>query len=127
MFTVIALTGAAIAIDAAARQLLADVKLAMKRADLSQDFVCRVTGVPLQRLSDQLNGKTPFTAFWRFATQEMRDTGFWLEFVDIQAARVNRELVRVDLGALISKLDAFVGGKPMVKAALPSMHKEQAS
>lgn len=128
MITVTLLTvGAALAIDAAARELVADVRLAMKRADLTLDFVSRVTGVPPQRLSDQLNGKVPFTGFWRFWVGEMRDTDFRPEFLEIQAERVNRLLVRVDLGALIAKLDQLVGSKPMVKAALPSAQKEQAS
>lgn len=131
MITVITLTGvgigAALAIDAAALVLVADVRLAMKRADLSLDFVSRVTGIPPQRLSDQLNGKTPFTGFWRFATREMRETDFWTEFIEIQADRVNRVVVRADVGALISKLDSLVGPKPMAKADLPVQQKRQAS
>ena len=116
MFTVIALLGAALAIDAL---LAADAKLAMKRADLTLDYVSRVTSVPLSRLSDQLNGKTPFTSFWRFFAGEMRDTDFRLEFLDIQAARVDRFLAPRDLGALITGVQALVGHKRMAKADLP--------
>lgn len=52
-----AVCGAAV-IDHAARELAADARLAMKRADLTLDYVARATGVPHSRLSDQLNGKT---------------------------------------------------------------------
>lgn len=108
LFTMVTI-GAVLAIDRAARDLVADVRLAMKRADLSVDFVSRCTGVPPSRLSDQLNGKTPFTAFWRFGTAEMRETDFWVEFLELQAERVDRMLVSRDLGTLVAKVEAMVG------------------
>ena len=116
-------------VDEAAKQLAADVKLAMKRADLSLDYISRVLSVPVSRLSDQLNGKTPFTFFWRFSHREIRDlTEFWPEFMDIQADRMNRLLVRADLGRLIARLDESLAACPkrMVKAALPVQQKAEA-
>lgn len=117
-----AVTAAALAIDHAARELVGDVRLAMKRADLSLDFVSRVTGVPPQRLSDQLNGKTPFTAFWRFTAREIRESGFWLELVALRAARVDRYVVNREIGHLIERVEELVGQKPMARmtpASLP--------
>jgi hypothetical protein len=50
-------SAAALAIDASAKCLVADVRLAMKRADLSLDWVARTIQVPVPKLSDQLNGR----------------------------------------------------------------------
>lgn len=119
MFTVIAILSAAIAIDAV---LAADAKLAMKRADLTLDYVSRVTLVPVQRLSDQLNGKTPFTCLWRFFTGEMRETDFALEFYEIQLQRADAVIVRGErLTSLLLRLDLLLGTTPkqMAKADLP--------
>lgn len=129
MITVMLLAGGAtVVLDRASRQLVADVRLAMKRADLSLDYVSRVTGIPPSRLSDQLNGKTPFTGFWRFWVGEMRDTDFRIEFLELQAGHVDRLLVRVDLGALIQRLDELVTSTRMAKANLTAPEqKEQAS
>lgn len=100
--------GVPIVIDQAARDLAADAKLAMKRADLTLDFVSRVTRVPLSRLSDQLNGKTPFTSLWRFyAFEEMRQTDWRVEFGELQADRIQRLLVSADFRELLSKVDAL--------------------
>jgi hypothetical protein len=127
VITVIVLLGAALAIDQAARDLVGDVRLAMKRADLSLDYVSRVTGVPIQRLSDQLNAKTPFTSFWRFFVGEMRDTDFQLEFLSLQAARVDRMVVRCDLGQLIAKVELMTAGvKRMAKVEM-AVREEVAS
>lgn len=82
-----ALLGVVAAIDAA---LARSVRLAMKRADLTLDYVSRVTGIPIQRLSDQLNGKTPFTGFCRFFSGEMRETDFLEEWLAIVADGVGR-------------------------------------
>jgi hypothetical protein len=49
-------SAAALAIDASAKCLVADVRLAMKRADLSLDWVARTIQVPVPKLSDQ-NGR----------------------------------------------------------------------
>jgi hypothetical protein len=106
VFTVMVLLGATLAIDSVGLQLVADIKLALKRADLSLDYVSRVTGVPIQRLSDQLNGKTPCTSLWRLlAAPEMQDTDFRLEFLDIQARRMDRALVAVDLSRLLAGVE----------------------
>lgn len=95
--------GATLAIDSAGLQLVADIKLALKRADLSLDYVSRVTGVPIQRLSDQLNGKTPCTSLWRLlVAPEMRDTDFRVEFLTIQAQRIDRAVVAMDLSRLLT-------------------------
>ena len=126
MYTVIIVLGAAIAIDAV---LAADAKLAMKRADLTLDYVSRVTGVPLQRLSDQLNGKTPFTSFWRLFTGEMRETDFLSEFLDIQATRIDAVMVRGEkLAGLVLRMDFLLGStpKPMAKAELAVPQKKEA-
>lgn len=133
MITLLAvLVGGAIVIDQAALLLIADVKLAMKRADLSLDWVARTIRVPGPKLSDQLNGKAPFTAFWRFGIGEMRATDFWLEFSELQLGRVGRVSVPRDLGALLDKVnqlaDRFGPVKPrMAKADLPDAQKVKAS
>lgn len=111
--------GSALVIDAAARELVADVRLAMKRADLTLDYVACVTKVPYQRLSDQLNAKTPFTSFWRFTCREIKETRFWPEFLKLQEERFGYEQVSRDLGMLIAKVAELVNHKPvMAKAAL---------
>ena len=106
------LLGAALAIDAA---LAASARLAMKRADLSLDYVSRVTGIPIQRLSDQLNGKTPFTGFWRFFAGEMRETDFLDEWLPLVADGIERIVLPRGVQLL------FVGDatKRMAKADLP--------
>lgn len=111
---------AAYVIDAAARDLVVDVRLAMKRADLSLDYVARATGVPHSRLSDQLNGKTPFTAFWRFTAPDIRDSDFWIEFLTLRVERVDRSVVMRDLGRLVGAVEVLIGHKPMQKMALPA-------
>lgn len=87
------LLAATIAVDAAARKLAAAFRLAMKRADLSLDYVSRVIGVPPNKLSNQLLGKVPFTAAWRFFVGEMRETGFASELLAIFAADLDRALL----------------------------------
>jgi hypothetical protein len=138
VITVALLTSAALAIDHAAIGLLEDVRLAMKRADLTSDWVARSIDVPPQKLSDQLLGKAPFTAWWRFSTAALDGTDFWDEFLDLRAKRRSRALVRTDLWqfiaavrevvlaredmryAVLDAVDAAVSGarKPMAKAAL---------
>lgn len=106
--------GAAMAVDAV---LAADARKAMKRADLTLDFVSRATGVPYSRLSDQLNGKTPFTAFWRFFTGEMLDTDFRAEFLEIQCERLDRVPVPRQLGLLVAGLDELLSTKRVMAKA----------
>ncbi len=124
-----ALLGAAYVIDQAARDLVADVKLAMKRSDLTLDFVSRVIGVPTNKLSDQLNGKLAFTSFWRFTASELREAGFWVELLDIRARRVDRVLMRSDLATLVGLVEQLVQErKHMAKASLSTaMDAEAAS
>ncbi len=113
------------AIDAAAKQLAADVARAMKRADLTQDYVARVLGIPPSKLSLQLSGQLPFTTLWRFFVNvEMQQTDFRLEFFDIQAERIDRRMVAMDLGALVTSLQDAFGKKPMAKMALETAQKE---
>lgn len=126
MITLTIFTGlAAVVLDQASNELAVDAKLAIKRADLTLDYVSRCTGVPLSRLSDQLNGKTPFTAFWRLWVGEMRDTDFRIEFLEIQARRVDRFFVRADVGKLIVRLDELVTTVRMAKASLPEEPKKE--
>lgn len=115
---------AAYVIDEGARELAADVKLAMKRADLSVDFVARVIGVPRPKLSDQLNAVTPFTSFWRFTAREIRDSDFWPELLELRARRLDRALVKSDLARLVMRVEQLVGAEPkrMAKAALAPVH-----
>jgi hypothetical protein len=132
VFTVITFVGiaASLAIDAV---LAADAKLAMKRADLTLDYVSRVTGIPLQRLSDQLNGKTPFTGFWRFFTGEMRETDFFHEFMEIQCRRMGGTYCPTGLGELVDSVRTLVEiageKKRMAKASFAAavLQKEQVS
>lgn len=130
MITALAFFAAAFAIDECARLLISDVRLAMKRADLSLDFVARTIKVPIPKLSDQLNGKTPFTSWWRFASKEIRATDFWLEFHDIEAGRLNRMLVRYDVGRILAGVDELVedmrGRKRMAKATLAAADARKA-
>lgn len=96
-------------------------KTAMQRAGLTQDYVARVTGIPPNKLSEQLAGQRPFTGLVRFGCQEMReDTVFWEAFADVLAARLDRVMVPRDLGALVAGVEELVRTKRrMVKAALP--------
>ena len=107
MITLMVVLGATLTVDQVALHwLLADVRLAMKRCDLSMDYVARCIGIPPCKLSLQLNGHAPFTSFWRlFACQELRDTDFQIEFLDIQARRVDRALVAVDLSRLLAGVE----------------------
>jgi predicted XRE-type DNA-binding protein len=122
------LFSAAIAIDECARQLAADVALAMKRADLTQDFVSRCINVPRPKLSDQLAGKASFTTLWRFfVVREIRESEFLVELLDILGQRVDRALVQSDIARLVATVDALLGRqharearKRMAKASLPS-------
>ncbi len=102
---------AAFHIDDAARELVADIRLAMKRADLSLDYVSRVIRVPGPKLSDQLLGKQPFTSFWRFVTPEITRTGFWHEFFAVRAERHGGVYVRGELAALVRGVDQLVHQK----------------
>lgn len=105
-----ALVCAAVAfeINEPARELVADVRLAMKRADLSLDYVARCTSVPVQRLSDQLNAKTPFTSFWRFVAPEIKASRFWDELFAIRAERHGGIYVRGELAALVRGVEQLV-------------------
>jgi hypothetical protein len=107
-----------VAVDESARRFAATVAIALKRADVTQDYVSRVTGIPPNKLSNQLAGKVPFTGLVRIlASRELRDeTDFWLELMDLLADGVNRALVPMDLGYVIAKLELLVGAPRMVKA-----------
>jgi hypothetical protein len=119
----LAVSASALAIDHAAKELVGDVRLAMKRSDLSLDYVSRVTGVPPQRLSDQLNGKTPFTAFWRFTRAEIRETAFWPEFLGIRNERCGLVQVPRDLGLLVASVRELVSMNPVALAATADERK----
>lgn len=113
-------------VDAAAKELAADVRLAMKRADLSLDYVSRVLGVPGPRLSDQLLGKLPFTYFWRFTAREIRESDFWTELLAIEAERYHATLVLLpELSTLIHRVEELVGHKPMARMDLPPAASEK--
>lgn len=99
---------AAFQVNDASRELVADVRLAMKRADLSVDFVARCTGVPAPKLSDQLNGKTPFTSFWRFIAPEIKASRFWDELFALRAERHGGVYVRGDLAVLVRGVERLV-------------------
>jgi hypothetical protein len=117
VITLMAFAGAFVA-NELALVLVHDVRLAMKRGDLSLDYVARITGTPISRLSDQLNGKTPFTAFCRFyASKELREeTDFWPEFYALQLARIDRVMTTADLGTLLVKVEALLNVYPKVMA-----------
>lgn len=80
----------AVVVNEASRQLAATIALVLKRADLTIDYVSRVTGIPPNKLSDQLAGKVPFTGLCRIlASDELRsETEFWPEFIGLCAKRV---------------------------------------
>jgi hypothetical protein len=108
--------GAALQIDEAARDFCADVRMAMKRADLSLDFVARSIRVPGNKLSRQLHGYDPFTYFWRFTAL---DVLFWLELTRIRAQRLGGELVtQADMVATLALLRTMTGNHSMLKAEL---------
>lgn len=102
---------ATFAINDDSRQLVADVRLAMKRADLSLDFVARCTRVPVSKLSDQLNSKTPFTSFWRFIAPEILASHFWHELFALRAERQGGIYVRGELAALVRSVQRLVSEK----------------
>jgi hypothetical protein len=112
--------GAGVALDETARQLAADVRLAMKRADLSLDYVSRVLVVPPNKLSDQLNAKAHFTYLRKFfISRELREeTDFLSEFFDIFADRINRIALPRGVSVLFAKVDGTP--KRMAKAELPA-------
>lgn len=114
---------AAIAVDDAGRRLAALVALALKRADVTQDYVSLVTGIPRNKLSEQLAGKVPFTGLCRIlANRALKDeTDFWFELTAIFADQVNRAVVSIDLGHIVSKLEEIVGApKRMARMDLPN-------
>lgn len=108
---------AGLVLDDCGSELAADVRLAMKRADLTLDYVSRVLRVPPNKLSDQLNGKRPFTFFWRFfSSAELRaETDFRSEFLDILARRIDR----IVLPRGVTVVSVSAAKKRMAKAALP--------
>ena len=108
--------------------LAALTKDAMRRADLTQDYVARVTGIPPNKLSEQLSGQRPFTGLVRFGCREMREeTDFWTEFAAGLADRVDKALVPRDLGSLVSGVEELIGTKRrMVKAGLPPAAAKEA-
>lgn len=75
--------------DQAVRDLLADVQLAMKRADISHKAAALTMRVPLSKLSEQLHGHLPPTFLWRMTTL---GSAFWWELVAIRAKRLGGEL-----------------------------------
>lgn len=117
--------GATLLLDEAARQLAAMVKRACDRADLTQDFLSRCLLVPRPKLTDQLNGKAPFTALWRFfVVREVRDE-FLPEFLDVLAESIDRQVVSPDLARLIAAVEQLAGQKRMAKASLPPAESTQ--
>lgn len=118
------------------QQLAEDSRLAMKRADLTLDWVCRAIGdgpdkpYAMNKLSEQLSGKRPFTAFWRFFVGEMAQTDFRAAFFEIQAERIDALFLRRSRAVdLLARMDFLLGSpKPMAKASYaPQGQKEQAS
>ena len=129
-FTSAFLLGSAFALDAACRDLAADAKLAIDRSGRTQDWFARVIGMNPAKLSVQLNGQAPFTAFARFGCQEIRrESDFWSEFCDLQLRRVDRTIVRLDVGVLLAKVDRLtdllVRHKPMQRMGLTNIHDER--
>lgn len=122
----IALVGTVVA-DCAARKLATTVALALKRADVTQDYVARVTGIPPNKLSLQLSGQAPFTGLCRILiSHELRhETDFWQELVMLMAQSIDRALVPNDIAALVSKVDQLVNKKHMAKAALIVMDQQE--
>lgn len=108
---------AAFGITDESKALVGDVRLAMKRADLSLDYVARCTGVPVPKLSDQLNSKTPFTAFWRFIAPEILASGFWHELFALRAERQGGVYVRGELAALVRSVQQLVSEKKEQRAS----------
>lgn len=105
------IAAATVVADAAGQKLAALVALAMKRADLTQDYVARCTGIPPNKLSEQLAGKTPFTGLYRILSNvELRqETELWCELVELLAHEIDRRVVPVDLGTIVAKLEEIVG------------------
>lgn len=96
--------------DPAARLIAADMRTAIDRACHSLQSVAIDLEVPLNKLSDQLNGKASFTYLWRILATfpDVR-----MEFYDIQTDRANAVLVRA------GELSALVGGVRDLIAAVP--------
>lgn len=114
--------GAAFEINGHARDLIADARLALDRADCSIDFSSRCARMPQPKLSDQLRGVLPFTSMWKlFAADELYASEFEAEYLSLRAKRRGLLIVRGDLGALLTRLDELLDGhRPtMVKAVLP--------
>lgn len=104
LFAIAYALGMAFAMNDRTRELLADVRLAMKRADLSVDYVARVCGVPPNKASDQLRGVSPFTALWRlFSAPEICGSAFEAELLTLRAERKDRTVVRADVGVVLEQ------------------------
>ena len=131
--TLFALTTAVYVLDEASRRLAALVSLAMQKADITQDYVSRCTGIPAARLSDQLAGKAPFTGLCRIlANDELRtETDLWLELTDLFAGRVDRMLAPLQYADVIERLKRIEDliGRPrrMARMALPKAEESKAS
>jgi len=111
--------------DPAAQLLAVDMRDAIHLSCRSLKSIAIDLDVPMNKLSDQLNGKTPFTYCWRILAMfpDVR-----LEFCDIQAQRVEAMLVRsAEIRELIAEVKQFTTGvrKRMAKSALPNQQKAE--
>lgn len=106
--------------DAAAKFLAADVKKALEHAVVPLKVAAIELDVPLNKLSDQLNGKAPFTYCWRFFAWDDADPtvathaeDFKKAFLNLQADRIGAVLVQgPDLCDLVRSVRELISRVP---------------
>lgn len=110
--------GGAYQVNDSGRVLCADVREALRRAGESLKSAAITIEAPENKLSDQLNGKAPFTFLWRLM-QDM-PAAFAREFHEIRATRHGDTYVKhSDLVELIATVRT-IGGHRALKASLPA-------
>jgi hypothetical protein len=120
----VALVAGVTVADPAAQLLAADMRDAIHLACRSLKSIAIDIDVPMNKLSDQLNGKAPFTYCSRILATfpDVR-----LEFCDIQAQRVEAMVIRcAEIRDLVSEVKQFTRGvrKRMAKAAMPDIGRK---
>lgn len=103
-------------IDQPARDLCADVRDALRLSGWKQQAAAATMHVPETKLSEQLNGHTPFTFLWRCTAL---GASFWTALLEVRGARFGLEVVgSPDLVRLIHSVERIE--RAMLRAELPA-------
>lgn len=113
--------------ERALRELGVKVSRAIDAAGLTDDYVARVTGIPRNKLSQQLSGQLPLTGLYRLlASPELAErTTFRRELLEILAEDLGLAVVPRDLNELLGRVDCLLGlfAPPASNVAKPRMAK----